>query len=168
MSKPMSVRANVLGRVVRREVEVAAGVDELGGGQAVLHREEEELELGAGVEGETHLGRLGDGLPEDVARVALERLAAVGLEVADKARDAPVLGPPGQDRVGGRVGLEEHVRLLDPGEPLDGGAVKPDPLGQGLLGLRRGDGDVLWQPLDIRELEPDELHQVGVYPLEQL
>ncbi len=61
--------AEVVRRVVAGHVEVAAGVDRhrLGAvGRAVL--EQEELDLGVGVEGESALGRLRQGAAQDVAR----------------------------------------------------------------------------------------------------
>jgi len=41
----------------------------------------------------------------------------------------------GEDRVAGEVGHEEHVRLLDPAEALDRGAVEHDLALQGLAEL---------------------------------
>src|SRR5690606_24477444 len=76
--------------------------------------------------------------------------------------------PPRQDRIGRGIGFEEHVRLLDAGETLYRGSVEPDAVRQCLLGLLDRYGDVLGLSLDVGELEPQEFHQVGFYPLEHL
>ncbi len=53
--------------------------------------------------------------------------------------------------------MREHVGLVGAREPLDRGAVEPEPLGERPLDLRRRDGDRLERADDIGEPEPDEL-----------
>ena len=63
---------------------------------------------------------------------------------------------PGQDLEGRRVGLGQHVGLVDPGESLDGRAVEADALGEGTLELRRRDGHGLQRAEHVGEPQTDE------------
>jgi hypothetical protein len=138
-------------------VEVAAGVDRLG----LLARrrpvaEEEELDLGVGVEGEPEIGGLAERALEDEARVGVGGAAVRHEDVAEHAGRAGRLRAPRQDLEGRRVGLGEHVRLVDPGEALDRGAVEADPLGEGPFELGRSHRDGLQEAQDVGEPEPHE------------
>ena len=154
------VPADVLGEVLRREVEVATRVVGLRRRPPVLVLlEEEELGFGGEVHVVAHpLGAVDRAL-EDAARVALEGFAGGGVHhVTDEACGRALLGaPPRQHRERRGVGFETHVRFLDPDEPFNTGAVEVDPLLEGLLGLRGGDGDVLHRAEDVGELEPEEI-----------
>jgi hypothetical protein len=63
---------------------------------------------------------------------------------------------PRQDLERRRVRLRQHVRLVDAGETLDGGAVEADPLGEGPLELGRRDGDRLEEAQHVGEPQPHE------------
>jgi hypothetical protein len=97
---------------------------------------------------------------QDVAGVPLKG-AAVGVgDVADEPghpTPAGFLQRLGKDNEGVVVGFEEHVRLLNPGEALNGGAVKHDLPVQGLLKLGLGDLHVLDHAQDVRDLQPQKL-----------
>ena len=132
------VRAARLGRVV--EVAAAVDRDRVGAGdRAVL--EEVELDLGVGVEGEPLVGGRAQRALEDVPRVGVRRAAVGHHDVAEHPRRRRALAPaaPRQDLERRRVGLGEHVGLVDPGEALDGRAVEADALVEGVLELGRRD-----------------------------
>ena len=69
---------------------------------------------------------------------------------------AGLLLAPRQDLERGRVGLGEHVGLVDPGEALDRGAVEADALGEGALELGRRDRDRLQVAEHVGEPQPHE------------
>jgi hypothetical protein len=138
-------------------VEVAARVDRLGalaGLRAVL--QQEELDLRVGVEGEPHVGALGEGALEHPARVGVRRRAVGHEDVAEDASGAGRLAAPRQDLEGRRVRLGEHVGLVDAGEALDGRAVEAHALGEGAFELGWRDGDGFEETEHIGEPEPDE------------
>jgi hypothetical protein len=56
------------------------------------------------------------------------------------------LSPHGNSWKVGQVGLKQHVRLLDPHEPLDRRAVEHDVAVERLLELRRRDSTFLFTP----------------------
>jgi hypothetical protein len=121
---------------VRREVErglveVAALVEEL---RLVHALEVEVLELRPDVEGIAEIGRALQLPLQDEARVALERRAVGVQHVAEHPGDLR-LGLPRDQLERGRVGDGDHVRLLDPAEPVDRRAVEPHPLGERALEL---------------------------------
>ena len=142
---------------VRHVVEVARLVDGLG----LLTRhpallEQEELDLGVGVEGEPEVGGLGERPLQHVPRVGHARGAVGEREVAEHPGRSGALAAPRQHLEGARVGLGEHVGLVDAGEALDDRAVEADPLGEGPLELGRCDGDGLQGAEHVGEPEPDE------------
>ena len=142
---------------VRHVVEVAGLVDRLGalaGHPALL--EQEELDLGVRVEGEALVGGLGQRALQHVARVGHARGAVGQGEVAEHPGGAGALAAPGQHLERARVGLGEHVGLVDPGEALDDRAVEADALGEGPLELGRRDGHRLQGAEHVGEPEPDE------------
>ena len=67
-----------------------------------------------------------------------------------------------------QVGLEQHVRLLDPHEPLDRGAVEHDLAVQRLLELAAGHLDVLVDAEDVGELQPEEIDAEAAGQLEKV
>ena len=67
-----------------------------------------------------------------------------------------VVTAPRQHLEGRRVGLGQHVGLVDPGEALDGRAVEADALGEGPLELGGGDGHGLERPEHVGEPQPHE------------
>ena len=142
---------------LRGVVEVAAAVDRHrlhAGLRGVL--EQVELDLGVGVEGEALVGGLGQGPLEDVARVGVRRGAVGHHDVAEHPGGRRALAAPRQDLERRRVGLGQHVGLVDPGEPLDGRAVEPDALVEGALELRRRDRHGLQEPEHVGEPQPHE------------
>jgi hypothetical protein len=144
--------AVVGGDVERRLVEVPPLVQERG----ILERlEVEVLELRADVEGEAPVRRARELALEDPARVAGERRAVRLDDVAEHPRHR-VLGLPGDQLEGGRVGEGDHVGFLDAGEAVDRGAVEAHPLGEGALELLRGDRERLQEPEDVGEPETNE------------
>ena len=77
-------------------------------------------------------------------------------EVAEHPGGAGALAAPRQDLEGARVGLGEHVGLVDPREALDDRPVEADALGEGPLELGRGDRHRLQGAEHVGEPEPDE------------
>ena len=150
--------AEVVRHVVRGQVEVAAGVGRLRRGAVVGQvTEQEELDLGVGVEGEAHVGGLGQRPAQHVPRVGPRRRAVGQRDVAEHPGGVAVLAlGRGHHLEGARVGLGEHVGLVDPGEALDRRAVEADALGEGRLDLGRGDGDGLEVARDVGEPQPHE------------
>ena len=161
---------DVLAEIDGREIEVAGGVVGLGGGLAVTRLEQEELGLGAGVHREAGLGRPGDRALERLPRAAGERGAVRVVDVADQARPmrSPVFWVQGRMRNVERSGREVHVRLLDAHEPLDRRAVEHDAAVERRGELAVGNLDVLDDPEDVGELQPQELDVHAVGQLEDL
>jgi hypothetical protein len=91
-----------------------------------------------------------------VPRVALVRRALGREDVADDPRDALLLGAPRQDRERARVGLGDHVGLLDRVEAGDRGAVERDAFGERLLEVLAADAERLELPEDVREPQAHE------------
>ena len=63
---------------------------------------------------------------------------------------------PGQHLKSRRIGMGHHVRLVDPGEALDRGAVESHALGERALELGRRHGDRLQKAQDVGEPHADE------------
>ena len=147
------VRATRLGGVV--EVAAAVHGDRVlaGAGPAL---EEVELDLGVGVEGEALLGSRLQGALEHVARVGVRRGAVGHHDVAEHPGGGRALTAPRQELERRRVGVGQHVRLGDPGEALDRGAVEADALGEGALELGRRDRDRLEVAEHVGEPQPHE------------
>ena len=142
---------------LRGVVEVAAAVDRhrVGPGlRGVL--EQVELDLGVRVEGEALLGRPRQRPLEHVPRVGERRRAVGHHDVAEHPRRGRVLAAPRQDLERRRVGLGEHVGLVDPGEALDRRAVEPDPLGERALQLGRSHRHRLQEAQHVGEPQPHE------------
>ena len=149
--------AEVVSRTVRHVVEVAG----------LIHRnrrlpgldrlfEQEELDLGVRVEGEAEVGSLGQRPLEDEARVGKARRAVRQEDIPEHPCGARVFATPGQHLKRPRVGLDQHVGLVDPGKALDGAAVEADALGEGTLELRGGHGNRLQLAQHVGEPEPHE------------
>ena len=160
-----------LGAEVLGEVEVAGRVVRQRLHGAVLALQQEELELGAGVQREAELLRPIELAAQDAARVTGEGVAVRVVHVADDARAAGVelllavradARLPRDRAEGGQVGHQEHVRLGDPGEALDARSVEPLAVLDRLLQLVHRDLDALHLAHDVGELEADEA-QVAVF-----
>jgi hypothetical protein len=152
------VLADLLGEV-GREVEVAGLVVGKRADAAVRSApEEEELELGPGVDDVAELPGALDLAAEDGRGSPGERLAGRGEHVADHARRAPRAGRGLPRDLGERahVGHQVLVALGDPGEALDRAAVEPRPVADGPLELVDRDRDGLDDAEDVGELELDE------------
>ncbi len=143
-------------KVGRGKVEVAAAVLELRGRSAVEHLKEEELEFRPGVEDIPVLCRVLHRPLEHVARVALKGVPVRLADITDKPGNPVFPGPPGQEGVGREVGFEHHVGLFYPDETLDRRPVEPDTAGQRLFGLLHRDSNVLRQPQEVGELQPEK------------
>ena len=140
--------------VERREVEVAALVEDLG---RLRVAEVEVLELGTDVEVvEAHVVRAAERAAEDVAGVALVRSALGRLDVAEHPRHALLLRSPGQHSEGARIGHRDHVRLLDRVEAGDRGAVEAHPALEGVGELGGVDRERLELAEDVGEPQADE------------
>ena len=139
------VAADARGRVHRRLREVAALVERL---RSLLVLEEEVLGLRADVEG-VEADRLHalERAAEDVARVAVVRLAVGRDDVADHPARLAV----GQDAVGLGIGDRDHVGLLDRVEAGDRRAVEAHPVVERALDLADRDREALQMPLEIGE-----------------
>jgi hypothetical protein len=134
-------------RVHRRLGEVAALVERL---RAVLVLEEEVLGLRADVERvEAHRLHALEGETEDVARVAVVRVAVRRDDVADHPpRDAVA-----QHTERARVRDRDHVRLLDRVEAGDRRAVEAHPVVERALDLACRDRETLEMTFEIGEPE---------------
>ena len=144
---------------VRHVVEVAGVVDRDRGGRRGPRSllEQEELDLGVGVEGEAEVGRPGQRALQHVARVGEARRCRPGSCRSQNIRAVPgLLAAPRQDLERRRVGLGQHVGLVDAREALDGRAVEADALGEGALELGRRDGHGLQRAEHVGEPQPDE------------
>ena len=138
----IAVATKIVGHVVRSQIEIAALVDRRRHRLTLLRTvsQEEELNLGVGVEGETEVSRLTQRTPQHVAGIRRCRRAVGGEDVAEHPGGAGRLSAPRQDLEGRRVGLGEHVCLMNPGEAFNGGSVETDPLIEGALELGRRHG----------------------------
>ena len=94
---------------------------------------------------------------ERVPGTAVEGLLVRGVDVAEEPRHPAALVVVRQHAEGGEVGLEQHVRLLDPHEPLDRRPVEHDLAVQRLLELAARHLDVLVDAQDVGELQPEEV-----------
>jgi hypothetical protein len=142
---------------VRGVVEVAAGVDGLRrAARGRLLLQQEELHLGMGVVGEAEIGRVAERPLQHVPRVRVRRCAIGHPDVAEHPADPGGLAAPGQQLEGGRVRPGQHVRLVDPGETLDGRAIEADPLGERPLKLGGSDRHGLQIAKHVREPQPDK------------
>ena len=151
--------AGALAVIERAEVEVAGFVARLGGRAArLVGLEEEELALGADVEGIAQLGRVLQRALERAAGIADERRAVGVIDVADQAGNASVLRPPRQYRERIQIGAQILIGFVDADKALDGAAVDHDLVVHRLFDLRSGDGHVLQLAEDVRKLHTDELH----------
>jgi hypothetical protein len=149
--------SEVVAGAVGHVVEVAGVVDRDGPPVgAGLRLEQEELDLGVGVEGEAEVRRLVEGPLEHVPRVGEARRPVGHLDLAEHPGRPGRVSAPRQDLEGRGVGLGQHVRLVDAGEALDRGTVEADPLGEGALELRRRDRHGLEGAEHVGEPEPDE------------
>jgi hypothetical protein len=147
--------AQLARRVHGRHGEIAALVERLG---ALVVLEQEVLELRADVERfEAHRLHAFERAAQDVARVALVRVAVRGDDVADHPRDLGLALAMRHQLERARIGNRDHVRLLDRVEARDGRAVEAHPVVERALELVGGDRKALQVPLEIREPQQHEL-----------
>ncbi len=169
LEREHDLAAHILALVHRAQIEVARRVVGVGGRHAVLRLEEEELGLGPGLHRVALGRRHRDHFLEAGARVADERLAVGGVDVADHPRDFLAGGPgPREDAERREIGAQVHVRFLDAHEALDRGAVEHDLAVQRLFELPVRDLHVLDRAQDVGELQPQELHLFPLGALENL
>ena len=159
-----------LGAEVLGEVEVTGRIMRQRLHGAVLALQQEELELGAGVQGEAELLCPIELPTEDPARVTGERVAVGVIDITDDARAAGVellLAVWADSRLpwdraeGRQVRDQEHVRLGDARKAFDARAVEPLAVLDRLLQLVHRNLDALHLSHDVGELEADEA-QVAV------
>ena len=156
--------AGALAVIERAQVKIAGFVARLGGrAPRIVGLEEEKLALGADVEGIAQLGRARQRALERAAGIADERRAVGVIDVADQSRDATMLRPPRQNRVGIQIGVQILIGFMNADEALDGAAVDHDLVIHRLFNLRSGDGHVLQLSEDVRKLHTDELHVLIFY-----
>ena len=147
--------------VQRGEIEIAALVEGLGRTFAGL--EVVVFEFGLDVEGVSVPGGALEAPLEDLARVALVGLGAVGVQdVAEHAAHGafPGVRTPGQYLEGAGVRHGDHVLLAVPDEPLDGRAVEDLAVLQGVFQFFHRDGETLQETQYIREPQLDDLDVV--------
>ena len=159
---------DVLTQIDGREVEVAAGVVRFGRRLAVPRRWKRKNSASGPALAAKSLsaasaiarfsvdrGHPANGVPSGVSMSQIIRADLLARPVA-----------PGKDQEGAQVGLEVHVRFLDPDESLDRGAVEHDFAVERVFELAIGDFDVLDRAEDVGELQAHELHLFALGPLE--
>ena len=113
-----------VGRVVeRRQIEIAALVDRLGRGIAL---EAEILDRRADIDRIAHRACTLQHIHEHMARVAGSRRPVGRAQIAEHARHAIVARAPRQHLERRRVGMHEHVGILQACEAVDGRPVEAD------------------------------------------
>ncbi len=156
LKHPNGSSAEVVRRAAWHVVEVPSGVD--GNRPSTLVKagrlHQVELDLGMRVEREAAVSGLLQGAFEHVARVSDRRFAVWRGDVAEHAGRRINLSPPRQDLEGGGVRLQQHVRLVHPGQALDYRTVDSDALSECTLNLCRRDRHRLQSSNDIREPQP--------------
>src|SRR5207247_1083167 len=98
----------------------------------LVRPEQKELRLHPGVHREAEGRGTGEHALQDTTRIAGEWLTVWCVDVADHSADAALGITPRKDLKSRQIRREEHVRLLDPHEPLDRGSVEHDVAGQRL------------------------------------
>src|SRR4029453_8708463 len=120
--------------------------------------EDVELDLGTpeGRRRDAALGEVPLGLPRDVARVAAVRLAAARFDhVAAQDQRGDV--ERGVDVGGGRIGHEQHVRLVDVLEATDARAIEADAVDEQVFAqVLDRDAEVLRLPREGDEAQVDD------------
>ena len=141
-----------------RQVEIPALVVGDGGRNPLFVKaEKEELAFRADIDGVTNSFGFLD-TRRRITGVADKRLAVLGVDVTDQTGDLISPGFPGKEGKGFGNGPEVHIRLFNTGKPLNSGTVKHNLVVQGFFQLLDGDGDILYYPQDIRELQADEFY----------
>ena len=153
---PDRLLAQRAGDVVGGQVEERALVQRLRRLPLGAGSEVEELQVRGDVEGELAFPGPVQVAAQHVAGVPVERCA---VEVGDVA-EHPGLGSlriaPGEQLEGVRIRHRQDVALLDPAEPVDGGAVEGHPLLQRVLQLCGADGEALELAEHVGEPEANE------------
>jgi len=80
------------------------------------------------------------------------------MDIAEEPSHPAALVVVGQQPERGEIRLEQHVRLLDPDEALDGRPIEHDLAVERLVELDVGHLDVLVHAEDVGKLEPEEVH----------
>ena len=150
------------GLLAQRGAEVVGGQVEVAGAVEGLHvlagARVEELHLGADEEREPLLPGPFEVALQDVARVAVERVAREHLNVAEHPRHRGVGITARQQLEGVRVGSGQHVGFLDPAVALDRRPVEGHALLEGDLQLGGCDLDRLEETEHVGEPQPDETY----------
>ena len=152
------VPAQILARVQRGYVEVAAKVDgHTGRAAVVIVFEQVKLALGSHVAGEAQPAELAAHLAQKAPAVAAEELHHPALG-----------GTPRQDGHGGQVGPEDKVALFHFHEPSNGAAVEANAVLQCLGQVAGQYGDVFLGAEDIAERKADEFNVVVLHKIEDV
>ena len=159
------VPPQIRGIVRRGQVEVSSAVQYL---RAVLGFEIEELQLRADQEAVAFILEPGQVSLQDVSGISLVGAAVGILDVAEHPGYRVFLLPPGNELEGGGIGLGHHIRFVDAGKALDGGAVEAHALGECSLQLGGIDGEALGNTQDISKPNSDKSNIVFVYCLKDL
>ena len=163
------VPAQILARVQRGYIEVAAKVDgHTGRAAVVIVFEQVKLALGSHVAGKAQLAELAAHLAQKAPAVAAEGGAVRLLHVAEELHHPALGGPPRQDGHGGQVGPEDKVALLHLHEPGNGAAVEADAVLQCLGQVAGQYGDVFLGAEDIAERKADEFNVVVLHKIEDV
>ena len=145
--------AQVGGVVERRQIEIAALVDGLG---SLVALEAEVFNRRANVHRIARSARAFERFHKNVARITGRGSAVGSKQIAEHVRHAIVARAPRQHLKRGRVGMHQHVGILQARQTLDGRAVETDALFKGRLDVGRRDGDVFQIAEDIGEPQSQE------------
>jgi len=147
--------SQIVSPVQGRHVEVAAPVDDFGGG---IRFEIEVFQLRTHVKGEAFLRRLPQHAFQYVPGISLVGTSVGIQDVAEHSSHGLFPGTPRKKLKGRGIGNRHHVAFLDAGEPFDGGSVKAHPFTECQGQFVRGHGKALELSQDIGEPQLDERH----------
>ncbi len=152
------VAASFLTAIHGSQVEVSAGVvGRRRRRSGFVLQEQEELRFKAGEHLEAFRQSLAQRAFETGSWTAFEFPAIRLANITDQTGDLAALDLfERKDPESSEVRLQQHVRLLDPREPLDRGAIEQDPSLQSPLELPFRDLNVLGHPHDVDELQSHE------------
>ena len=131
----------VAGRVAGKLVEIARPVQRLRLHRVVQFLEIEELQLGADIVVVAQAGGPFQVAFQGGAGVARRGVALGPADVAEHPGDGVALGAPGQQGESVGVGIGPHIAFLVAHITLDGRAVEPHPLLQGVIQVVHIDGE---------------------------
>ena len=125
--------------VERRQIEIAALIDGL---RRRIALEAEILDRRADVDRIAHRARALQHIHEHMARIARSRRPVRRAQIAEHARHAVVARTPRQHLEGRRVGMHEHIGILQARKPVDGRAIEADAFFKRDFNIGGRNGDV--------------------------